>query len=517
MKAALKKYTGGDKIYAIKTRSDENQEDQRGRGKGKVSFIKDFFLFDTHFPSLNNNIVVQKKDRKFDSYKLDNVTLNFMNGNTHDVSFLEKNSNNWSVTDLNARIRKREEDIEIAEKKRLEDIEITEKKRMKEVEDLSRLVKKEYDEEQKNIRNKMEMDIIVNKQDKDLLRLQEVISKLQREINMKRKSPQPFIVKNDPNINYEPKFIETIQDTYWVYNSCGCGSFTMHVPTNYLPADQIEIDAAYKKFLTGGSPTFLVYTDAYDPYSGITIKNANTLNFSNMTTSSLGGTVQSIANQPGRVIQTPNPKYNGRRPIHETFQMRTYDDQFEQSFKKISLDPSSDEYKTVENNFLTDTCGTFQTTKSAGVRVLGVIKVVNPVRAKFYELMKDVSTDKTEVMVYHGTRGTNIETVAKEGLDSRVGAGGYYGRAIYGSDSAFYSYNGYGYALPGTYSEGMLFYTKFLVGKVKELSYHDSSLQKNPVGFDSVISTNPGDEGIRTVYDNARSYIEYIVHYTSRP
>ncbi|MDD4931578.1 MAG: hypothetical protein PHG66_05565 [Candidatus Colwellbacteria bacterium] len=476
---------------------------------------------DEHFPelTLSKTIVLKKKDIRRKSYRLDDVALEFMNNNVREISQISEGSvEKWGAADLKERIRKRDEAMKISEEKRKEDARIAEEKRKEEEKELMIRLKKEEEETSIILKKKSMLGTTLNDHEQEVLRLQEEIALMRRKINKNVKKSGPWIVKNDPTINYdEPKYIETIPGSVWVYNTCGCGSMSMHAPHNYDPSAQLELDAAYSKYSAGGPSSPTIYTNVYDPYNGGTKKTSHVINFISMTYTVAGGYPNCIAKQPGKGIQTPNPKYKGPRPIHEMFQMRSYDDQFEPGFKRTSLNPSSAEYKMVENNFLTDTCGGYQTTKSAGVRVLDVIKVVNPVSARFYELMKEVVDDKTEVMVYHGTRSTNIETVAKEGLDTRVGAGGYYGRAIYGSDSAFYSYNGYGYSLSGTDREGMLFYAKFLVGKVKETPYYEQNLTKNPQGFDSVRSTTVGEEGIRTVYDNARCYIEYMVHYTTRP
>lgn len=488
MSTTIKKYTGGN---IIKLSSPIVQPSQ--------TIFDD--IKDEHFPtlSLSTGISLKKSD-KMRIYKLDDVTLEFMNGNVRDISQLSEGvSKKWGVEDLKERIRTRVKEQKIAEERRKND----------EKEFAIRL-KKEEDDVKYLLKKKSNLTFDMKDQDRELLLLREEIVSIRREINNHDKKSGPWIVKTDPTINYdEPTFLETIPMSSWVFVTCGCGCSASTYDLNA----QTLIETAYTKFILDSGPATITVNTA-DSFHGET--TSHFLNFSDMTYSISGFTPKKLAKQTGKSIRIPNPKYNGPRPIHEMFQIRSYDDQFEHEFRRTSLDPSSTEYKIVENNFLTDTCGSYQTTKSVGVRVLDVIKVVNPESAKFYELMKEVVDDKTEVMVYHGTRGTNIDVVAKEGLDMRVGAGGYYGRAIYGSDSAFYSYSGYAYHLAGADREGMIFYTKFLVGKVCE-SQDKQFLEKSPQGFDSVRSIIPGEEGIRAVYDNARSYIEYIVHYTTRP
>jgi len=452
-------------------------------GETNTTTELDFTLSDEYFPPL------------------DNLTKKKYNG-------VNEQKVGWIVSDLNERVRVREE------RKKLDDeIKTIENERRKREE---KKISDRVTEEEGLIKNlyltKKNLTNDVKKYDTDISLLKKEISSLNRLNRKNIKTFGPHIVKNDPTIKYdEPAFIETTPKYSWQYNVCGCGgSTTMCRSMKYNDSNQILIDAAHKKFLSDKKySTITVHEDAR---YGDVVKTAHIIDFSDMTYSVSGSNRKSIANIPGNVVSVPNPNYKGPRPIHEMFQMRSFDDQFEDDFAKIPLHKSSTEYKMVENNFLTDTCGTFRTMKSVSATVTGITKVVNPVAAKFYELAKDMSENKTEVMVYHGTRTTDVNTVAQEGLDSRVGAGGYYGQAIYGSDSAFYSHNGYRHTAGRSYT---ILYVKFLVGKVKDSSIHDTSLTKNPPGFDSVRNSSYGEEGIRTVYENSRSYIEYMIHYTA--
>lgn len=449
------------------------------------SFIIDPTEVDEDFPPLSKGIVLKQRGWKKQSYKLADVALDYMKDNLHDISNIpprwtkdlqktEIEKNKKETSELDETIRK--------EKKRLLDVAL----------------------KLKDANNKLDLE------KEEFSRLEKEIASVKRKLNRFGKSVSgPMIVKTDSKIDYtQPEFIVTTTESSWVYNTCSCGSSSIHRPAYYSTINNLKIIEAYKNYQNGGLDTVTVITEDI---------GTHILNFSTMKyTTPNGYTTNSIGLYPGKTIQTPNPKYNGRHPIHETFQMRTYEDQFESSYSTVSLKPSTTEYKMVENNFLTDTCGSFPTLEKSGVRVLDVIKVINPESAKFYELTKETVKDKTEIMVYHGTRSADVDVVAKEGLDVRLGAGGYYGQAIYGSDSAFYSYNGYGHALPGKNGEGKLLYVKFLVGNVMSTPRHNGSLVKSPEGFDSVRNTSFGEEGIRTVYENSRVYISYIIHYATR-
>lgn len=179
----------------------------------------------------------------------------------------------------------------------------------------------------------------------------------------------------------------------------------------------------------------------------------------------------------------------------------------------ITLGSNEDDFVKIQKEFLESTNGSNPTMKSQNVVVTQIQKVINPISAKFYELKKESMSDKSELMLFHGTRGVSPLTVAQEGLDTRVGNGGYFGRGIYGSRSPYYCHQGYKSQIG---IRNMLLYVNFLVGAMKKYNDdgHDSNLTRPPPNFDSVTcDVDSQTTTIRTLYDNAQTYVSYIIYY----
>jgi hypothetical protein len=80
------------------------------------------------------------------------------------------------------------------------------------------------------------------------------------------------------------------------------------------------------------------------------------------------------------------------------------------------------EYIMVEKEFLNRTSGNLAPMRDYNTTITRIVKVINPIRAKFYELKKETFENKSEVMAFHGNRHGTLESLFAEGFDGRVGS-----------------------------------------------------------------------------------------------
>ncbi|MDD4931579.1 MAG: hypothetical protein PHG66_05570 [Candidatus Colwellbacteria bacterium] len=326
----------------------------------------------------------------------------------------------------------------------------------------------------------------------------------------------PTIIQPTPS--NEQEFLPGKTKIVWNFNSCNSRCTTgMCVPQAYdsKTADTIENSYSLYKRTRNNTETPKFNIRIHPPSFNSPVDYE--IDVFNMTqTNKSTGIVRGIE----RTIQTireKNPAFR-ETTVAVGFQKQSFMDQFEEKVRFEDLRGNSDEFKVIEDQFLDSVSGTNPTMRSIGASIIKITRVVNPVSAKFYELKKELMTDKTEVMVFHGCRGVqDLTAIAKEGLDIRVSNGGYFGRALYGSHSSYYSHNNF--TTTGYSGEGTMFYAKFLVGKSKTyLDYEQTNLVRPPthngVVYDSVRSDiDDALTTIRAVYDNSQCYISYMINY----
>ena len=129
-----------------------------------------------------------------------------------------------------------------------------------------------------------------------------------------------------------------------------------------------------------------------------------------------------------------------------------------------------------------------------------------------------------EKLLFHGTRKTDPVEILKsdEGFDMRFSNAGLWGTGVYFADRAKYS-DDYAYCDPSDENGEVkqMFIARVLIGKSCCLE-RDKSLKMPPVDkvteerFDS-IRGKIGETGIYIVYDNGKSYPEYLVKYSTKP
>ena len=129
-----------------------------------------------------------------------------------------------------------------------------------------------------------------------------------------------------------------------------------------------------------------------------------------------------------------------------------------------------------------------------------------------------------EKLLFHGTRKTDPVEIFKsdEGFDMRFSNAGFWGTGVYFADRAKYS-DDYAYCDPSDENGEVkqMFIARVLIGKSCCLE-RDKSLKMPPVDkvteerFDS-IHGKIGETGIYIVYDNGKSYPEYLVKYSTKP
>ena len=131
--------------------------------------------------------------------------------------------------------------------------------------------------------------------------------------------------------------------------------------------------------------------------------------------------------------------------------------------------------------------------------------------------------NKFEKLLFHGTRKTDpLELLrSDEGFDMRFSNPGLWGTGVYFADKAKYS-DKYAYCDPsdGNGEIRQMFIARVLVG-ISYYSENNNSLKMPPYNevteerYDS-INGKSADTGIYIVYDNGKSYPEYLVKYSKK-
>ena len=307
----------------------------------------------------------------------------------------------------------------------------------------------------------------------------------------------PIITKYDPN---EPEFIQnTNPQIVWEYDSCVRGFEEFDTTTSS------KLEKSYQDNQGNQGGGFHLVN--FDIGSFSYFVNLSTMLQTNKTTN----TQRKVRR---RSIQPPfvkNPKYI--IGVSELYQLRSFNDQFEQAFNTSTIPNTDKEYLDIEKEFLDSANGLHPSMRSKYARIEEIVKVTNPISAKFYELRKEVMTDKSEIMLFHGTRGADPLLVAKNGLDNRLAADtGYFGRGIYGSRSACYCHETFRNEINGVCT---ILYVKFLIGNTKKYSDNTrDNLKRAPEPYDSVTcDVDNYKTTIFTVYDPTQVYIAYMIKY----
>lgn len=321
--------------------------------------------------------------------------------------------------------------------------------------------------------------------------------------------PLPVISKFDPSI---PEFIINTSVIVWKWNRCTqCASkSSMCDPVVFEQEDQKKMNAGWDIYTKNKSKNIMKYT-----LTGIDASYE--INFKTMFQTNLETKTKRFVSREIKTTKTKNPKWT--RGINEIHQMRTYKNQFEKS-KTTILQPlkSTDQaYKIIEDEFLDATSGSNPIMRER-FEIKNIVEVINPIAARLYELEKQRMNGTDEAMLFHGTRGVDVDTIIKSGgLDIRIGRNtSYFGQGIYTSASPNYSHESFGTfdQKSGCY---VLMYVKVLLGKVKV--YPDDGrdqLSKAPEGFDSVSSNVDGHSTtIFTVYNNSQVCVSYLIYYSS--
>ena len=192
----------------------------------------------------------------------------------------------------------------------------------------------------------------------------------------------------------------------------------------------------------------------------------------------------------------------------------------EDEVKLFPVDPEreSDEYDRVANQFLLTL---------PRAHILHVQRIQNKLLWKRYrdcsKRMSDRNLYVRDELLFHGTRGTNPESIYKgtDSFDLRCSSGGMWGRGIYFAVNASYS-NGY------AYHEGNVrkMFAAFVLTGNSKFSDPDGSLTKPPPipaidgsdtsvqhRYDSVCGMTYGTR-VYITYDNDHAYPAYLIEYT---
>jgi len=311
--------------------------------------------------------------------------------------------------------------------------------------------------------------------------------------------PPSKIVNVDPSIE---EFITIDNNIRWVWNSCiVCTTSDMCQPSDFDPSVNDIIEKGFSIFSRDKTQNIITYSIS----GGMKYE----LDFSTMFQKNLSTGTKRLVERTIDTTRTKNPKWV--RVLNEIHQMRTYIDQFEDERTLVDLDKKSSEFSTIEHEFLNSTSGSDSTMKDEKFKITSIIKVVDPINARLYEVKKSSLKNKDEIMLFHGARDMDpLDIIEDGGLDLRIGnIGSYFGKGIYTSASPYYSHTNFG-------GRNVLLYTKVLLGDVKVFpNNHREKLYKAPEGFHSVCS-NVESNGttIYTVYDNHQIYISYLIYYS---
>ena len=192
----------------------------------------------------------------------------------------------------------------------------------------------------------------------------------------------------------------------------------------------------------------------------------------------------------------------------------------EEEVKLFPVDPEreSDEYERVADQFLLSL---------PRAHILQVQRVQNKLLWKRYrdcsKRMSDRNLYVRDELLFHGTRGTNPESIYKgtDSFDLRCSSGGMWGRGIYFAVNASYS-DSYAFREGNVYK---MFAAFVLTGNSK-FSHPDGSLTKPPRitttdgsdtsvqhRYDSVCGMTGGTR-VYITYDNDHAYPAYLITYT---
>jgi hypothetical protein len=212
-----------------------------------------------------------------------------------------------------------------------------------------------------------------------------------------------------------------------------------------------------------------------------------------------------------KTIRTKNPKWVIHADIKH--QLQTFTDQFSVSYRSDLLLPVSSLFLSIEEDFLDAVNGNYPSMRSINAKVDRIFKVSNPEAAKLYEFKKQSMEDHTEAMLFHGTRNVNPEEVSRDGLDSRISNGGYFGRGIYTSRSPRYCHEGYVSSIDSCH---VVLYVKALLGRMKiyDKNSRDHTLVRSPATYDSVCcDVDLFSTTVHTLYDRSQVYVSFIIYY----
>lgn len=195
------------------------------------------------------------------------------------------------------------------------------------------------------------------------------------------------------------------------------------------------------------------------------------------------------------------------------------------------VDEKSTEFDNLKTNFLTlkhplkdsmSHCvkidNIYGTQYNQKAKIVKIEKFYNDTMELMYETKKGIMKNKSELVLYHGTRSVDYLQPARQGLDFRLGAANtYFGKAIYLSLYPRYSHDGYPHKLAnGNY---VMLVVKCIVGNSKTYTInYDSSLTRPPVftGNELYDSVNMNIDGTHMycVYDNSQCLVTHAIHYS---
>lgn len=178
-------------------------------------------------------------------------------------------------------------------------------------------------------------------------------------------------------------------------------------------------------------------------------------------------------------------------------------------YTEICLDPEESEFKLLSEFFKLrshkDNRYVYEIDK--------IRKINHPVKARKYIFEREMSDNKTEALLFHGSKATDTD-VLKGGLDMRHSRVGNSGRAIYLSNSTDYSH--------GYTNKSTLYLVQTLIGNIYKQEDSPTSLSSTPEGYNSVwhYQKNPDvsseDVDIFALYSNDHAFITHTVDYKKR-
>lgn len=122
-----------------------------------------------------------------------------------------------------------------------------------------------------------------------------------------------------------------------------------------------------------------------------------------------------------------------------------------------------------------------------------------------------------ETQLFHGTRASEPSDLvsSEEGFDMRFSNEGMWGRGVYFAESLNYS-DRYAYKLPVPHNHvKQVFLAKVLTGvSFKSPPKRDLKMPPTDPATNLRYDSIEGDAGIHIVYENGRSYPEYLISYT---